>query len=197
MEKHRLEAFSDGVFAIVITLLVLDIHLPETELSTNRALLAMIWSITPSILTFVFTFLVVGIFWVAHHRIFDLVRKVDAFLLFGNIFYLLAVAIIPFPAALLAKHPDLASSVIIYSAVLGLIGTGHFVFLNHISQRPALQHTSFNQQVYKRARRVGLVGPCCYAAAILVSLLSPLLSFAFIGAPLVFYIGFASKMYVK
>lgn len=197
MNKSRLEAFSDGVFAIVITLLVLNIHLPEKEITSNQALLEVIRTIAPNLLTFVFTFLIVAIFWVAHHRIFDLVKQVDAFLLYGNIFYLLTVVIIPFPASLLAKHPNLTGSIIIYSCVLGLIGLQHFILLGHIRQRPDLQHASFTRQTYHRAIRVGLVGPCCYAMAALTSFISPYVSFIFILAPLIFYIGFASTLYTR
>lgn len=197
MNKNRLEAFSDGVFAIVITLLVLDIHLPEKEITSNQTLLAAIQTITPNLLTFVFTFLVVAIFWVAHHRIFNLVKQVDAFLLYGNIFYLLTVAIIPFPASLLAKHPGLTGSIIIYSSILGLVGLQHFLLLGHIRQRPDLQNASFTRQTFQRAIRVGSVGPCCYAIAILTSFISPYISFVFILVPLIFYIGFASALYAR
>lgn len=197
MSKHRLEAFSDGVFAIVITLLVLDIHLPPTNVTTDRAMLNLIWSITPTILTYVFTFLVVGIFWVAHHRIFNLVQKVDAFLLYGNIFYLMTVVLIPFPASLLARHPNLSSAIIIYSSLLGFIGLQHLLFVDHIHRHAPLQHSIYSKQLYQKANRIGLVGPCCYLSACLTSLLSPTLSFIFILIPLVYYIGFASRAYTR
>jgi len=197
MNKNRLEAFSDGVFAIVITLLVLDIHLPNAEAASNHELLEMIRSILPSILTYIFTFLVVGIFWVAHHRIFNMVGEVDSFLLFGNIFYLMTVVLIPFPAALLAKHPHLASSIIIYSSLLGAIGIQHLIFVDYIHRHSTLQHSIYTQRLYAQANRIGLVGPCCYAIACITSLIHPYASFVFILTPLVFYIGFASKFYRK
>jgi len=107
MNKARLEAFSDGVFSISITLLVLDIKVPNFDSLGNEQLNRALVQALPNILTFVFTFLVVGIFWIAHHRIFTLVKAVNSSLLWINIFYLMLAAIIPFPASILAKHPFL------------------------------------------------------------------------------------------
>ncbi|MGZ4507944.1 MAG: TMEM175 family protein [Blastococcus sp.] len=99
---ERLVFFSDAVFAIVITLLVLpltaEVRLPEHDL--ERAVLAL-W---PPVLMFVVSFLVVGQFWIAHHRNFGLIDRQDRTLLWLNLLTLLTVAFMPFPAALLGAH---------------------------------------------------------------------------------------------
>lgn len=100
MTKIRLEAFSDGVFAIVITLLVLDIKTPQTDVTSNQELNALLKQAIPNFLTFVFTFLVVSVFWVAHHRIFNFIKAIGNYLLWVNVFYLMIVAIIPFSASI-------------------------------------------------------------------------------------------------
>lgn len=97
MSKTRLEAFSDGVFAIVITLLILDVRLPSGANPTAEA----IRSLAPRIAAFVLSFVIVGVYWVAHHHMLYFVRQVNRQLLWLNLLVLLAVVFIPFPASLL------------------------------------------------------------------------------------------------
>jgi TMEM175 potassium channel family protein len=97
MSKMRLEAFSDGVFAIVITLLILDVRLPSGASPTAEA----IRSLAPRIAAFVLSFIIVGVYWVAHHHMLHFVRQVNRQLLWLNLLLLLAVVFIPFPASLL------------------------------------------------------------------------------------------------
>jgi len=97
---ERLVFFSDAVFAIVITLLVLPLT-AETELPRGVSLASQLRGTWPHVLTFVITFLVIGQFWIGHHRLYDRLRRYDQGLLWLNLFCLLAVAFMPFPAALL------------------------------------------------------------------------------------------------
>jgi uncharacterized membrane protein len=95
----RLEAFSDGVFAIAITLLVLEFGISEDTQDLGAALLH-IW---PSYLAYTTTFLTIGVIWVNHHQLFDLVDHVDRPLLFFNTLLLMVVAFLPFPTRLVAQ----------------------------------------------------------------------------------------------
>jgi len=114
--------FSDAVFAIVITLLVLpltaEIELPET----GEGLARQVWALWPTVLTFAVSFLVIGQFWIAHHRTFGHIRRHDTGLIWCNLLALLTVAFIPFPAALLGSHPTAedAFPVVFYAASLTL-----------------------------------------------------------------------------
>ena len=97
MEKSRLEAFSDGVFAIVITLLILDIRFPEVEYSQFAATLV---SVLPRILAYVMSFIIIGLYWVIHHNSMHAIKKTDRGFLWLNILLLLCVSFIPFPTSL-------------------------------------------------------------------------------------------------
>jgi uncharacterized membrane protein len=101
-ETTRIEAFSDGVFAIAITLLILDIHVPDTEPNTSliKAMLAE-W---PSILALLIGFFTILICWINHHYMFQIINKSNSKLLLINGFKLLVVTITPFSTALLSKH---------------------------------------------------------------------------------------------
>ncbi len=197
MTKTRTEAFSDGVFAIVITLLVLDIRLPQGEVRSNRDLLHLLQLALPNILTFIFSFLVVGVFWVAHHRIFDMIKQVNHYLLWSNIIYLMTIAIIPFPASVLAHHPFYTTSVIFYSSILFLCGLQHFFILRYAFYHQELKLAYFTREVYERALRTASIGPLCYLLAIASGFVSPIFSFCFILAALTFYIFLAPLLLPK
>jgi uncharacterized membrane protein len=119
---ERIVFFSDAVYAIVITLLVLpltaEIELPEDEEGLAHQVLAL-W---PSVLTFAVSFLVIGQFWIAHHRTFGYIRRHDHGLVWFNLVALMTVAFMPFPAALLGSHStaDDAFPVVFYAASLTL-----------------------------------------------------------------------------
>ena len=81
MNKNRLENFSDGVFAIAVTLLVLNIKLPNIKNLSNHQLNHTLMFVAPHLVTFIFSFLVIGVFWIAHHRIFSFVNVLDSTLL--------------------------------------------------------------------------------------------------------------------
>ena len=104
-ETSRVEAFSDGVFAIAITLLILEIKVPEVpEHSTNGQLLASLLSLWPSYFAFLLSFTAVLIMWINHHGFFKYLKKINTSFLYANGFLLLMVTFIPFPTAVLAKY---------------------------------------------------------------------------------------------
>ncbi len=100
-ESGRVEAFSDGVFAIAITLLVLEIKVPEAPGNHLWSALGRMW---PSYAAYAVTFLVIGIMWVNHHTVFGYIARVDRTLLFLNLVLLMGVAMLPWPAALMARY---------------------------------------------------------------------------------------------
>ena len=115
-ETVRVEAFSDGVFAIAITLLILEIKVPHAaqpgELSRD---LLHLW---PSYLAFLTSFCTIGVMWVNHHRCFTLIRRADETLIAFNLLLLLGVTWVPFPTAVLAEHllgPNQQVAAILYS----------------------------------------------------------------------------------
>lgn len=99
-ETARVEAFSDGVFAIAITLLVLELKVPQATTPLWPALVAQ-W---PSYFAFLLSFAFIGVMWVNHHRLFTHIRRADNGLLFANLLLLLGITFIPFPTSVLASH---------------------------------------------------------------------------------------------
>ena len=113
----RLETFSDGVFAIAATLLVLEITIPNPLHGSLGSELLHLW---PSYLAYATSFITIGIIWVNHHSIFELVERADRRLLFINTFFLLDIAFIPFPTKLVAHYLQKPGE---RSAVFGYAGT--------------------------------------------------------------------------
>ena len=100
-ETSRVEAFSDGVFAIAITLLILDLKVPSAPQGHLGPALTRQW---PTYGAFLISFAFIGIMWVNHHRLFNHIRHSDNRLIFLNLLLLLGVTVVPFPTALLAAH---------------------------------------------------------------------------------------------
>lgn len=101
-DPGRLNALSDGLFAIVLTLLVLELKLPETDSSSQ--LLGAFIALWPKLFSYFLTFLIAGLYWVIHHRMFGAIREVDPILLWINLMFLLPVGLLPFSTALVGSH---------------------------------------------------------------------------------------------
>ncbi len=113
-ETGRVEAFSDGVFAIAITLLVLELKVPH-DLAPGTTLLGALAAQWPSYAAFLTSFATIGIMWINHHRLFMHIRRVDNGLLLFNLFLLLGVTVVPFPTAVFAQHSHDRAAAILYS----------------------------------------------------------------------------------
>ena len=186
--NERLCAFSDGVFAITITLLVLEVKIPEIskELIATK-LMPELFHLFPFIISHLISFLVLGIFWVAHHNIFAHIKKHDHILLWLNLIFLMCVASIPFPTGLLGTYPDEQISVIIYSGVLGVTGLVLALMWWYVTTYrlvDAETDPEFVRFVYQHV----LKAPIFYFSAILVSFLSLTLAKLILIFVAIFYI---------
>jgi uncharacterized membrane protein len=193
MNKIRLENFSDGVFAIAVTLLILNVKIPDAKNYDNHELNYALRKAIPHLVTFAFSFIVISVFWVAHHRTFSLVKVVNNPLLWLNILYLLFVAIIPYPAALLAENPFLSTGILAYTVTLLSIALMHFVLLNYIINNKHIKHDALTPVVYRSYLKSAIVGPVCYISAAACSFINPYISFCFIIGALIYYIFFSGR----
>jgi len=114
VEFARIVAFSDGVFAIAITLLILAVTVPE-HLEDGETVLEAIWDQHDALLAYALSFAVIGRFWILHHRFFSEVIGFDAKLMWLNIFYLAWIVLIPFSTQVIGDHGDEAAGVILYA----------------------------------------------------------------------------------
>ena len=175
----RIEAFSDGVIAVAITLLILDVHVPTVQTGLLSALLNQ-W---PSYLGYVTSFLVITIFWANHHNMFRNIQQVDYPLLLINALFLMCIAFIPFATALLTKYitspTEQHTAAIVYGATLLLNGIlFNSIWLYAVLKR-RLVRRDLDAQTVQRITRGYLFGLPFYALAIVLSLINVELSLAF------------------
>jgi len=173
--KTRLEAFSDGVLAIAITLLVIEIRPPEVH--EGERLAHALWAQWPSYAGYLVSFLTIGVIWLNHHRVFEQVARVDGPLLLLNLNLLLWTALIPFPTAVVAENlgaggdaAETASA--LYCGVLLLMSLsfgGLFAWVTHDDR---LLHRLPSPGVTRAARLRFMFGLAVYAAAFALSWVS-------------------------
>jgi len=191
MEKSRLEAFSDGVFAIVITLLILDIRFPEVDYSHFWETLS---SLVPRILAYVMSFIIIGVYWVTHHNSMHAIKKTDRSFLWLNILLLLCVSFIPFPTSLLGRYPFQAGPIIIYGLTLITCNAVGVTMVFYVYYHPHLAVPEFTKQYMRKHIPNYIVINSAYLGAILVANPLPLLSYVIYITAVVLLIVFLPKL---
>jgi uncharacterized membrane protein len=174
MNKTRLEAFSDGVFAIVITLLILNIRLPDVKYDELPSALR---DVVPSILAYVMSFAIIGLYWISHHQSFQYIAKVDRSFLWMNILLLLFISFIPFPTSLLGKYPFKEIPVLIYGLNLLVANATGFGMLMYINYHPELATEEFTKAVFRKLVTTYAIVNLLYVMGIGLSFYAPLASF--------------------
>jgi uncharacterized membrane protein len=170
---ERINGFSDGVFAIVITLLVLEIKVPEIHKDlVSEELIPALKELAPNIVSHAISFALLGIYWVGHHTVFRLIKRYDRTLLWLNLLYLLFVASMPFPTGLVIRYGDQQISLVIYCGVLILAGLSAVAMWWHASRDHRLIDENISQETIAITYRRILTAPALYLVAILVSFIS-------------------------
>lgn len=173
-DPERVTTFVDAVFAIVITILVLEINVPS-ELSEQslREALGEVW---PTLIAWVISFLIVGMYWVWHRDLFIRMRAVNRDVVWLNLVFLLPVCLVPFAAAVLGEYHDEAIALHLYGVVLIAVSLARILLFWYVSKRPQLLWEPFEP----RSLRLGLLlsgAPILpYLIAMLVAAFAPRLS---------------------
>jgi len=175
-ETGRLETFADGVFAIAITLLVLGIRLPTPDEDLGRAL-ARQW---PEFVAYLISFLTIGIMWVQHHRLFTLIRRSNSTFAMINVIFLMFIAFVPFPTAVLAQRLGSGVDALLATILYGATMTAIAVMFNAIWRygsagggRLLIADISASRRAEARGYRYGVP---VYAFITLLAFLNPYLS---------------------
>ncbi len=177
----RLEAFSDGVIAVAITLLVLDVHVPA---SIEGALLAALTKQWPAYLGYVTSFLVVGIFWTNHHLLFKYIKRTDHFFLLINTLFLMCIAFVPFGTSLLETYMQKGQplneriAALTYSAILLLCAITFSAVWFYASWKCRLLRRDLDPSIIRRITRGYLIGSPLYLLSLIFSFIDVRISLA-------------------
>jgi len=163
----RIEAFSDAVMAIIVTLLVLELKVPELgDTFTGAEAMTALIHLTPKFLSFAMSFLVVAIFWVNHHHFFHRLKHSDRTMLWCNNMLLFWLCFIPFPTAFLGEHPLEMVPVMLYGLVLSFAALS-FVLMHVHAYHAGLFHENISRVFLQRENVRGLFAPSLYLLAVI------------------------------
>jgi uncharacterized membrane protein len=188
--KSRIEAFSDGVIAIAITLLVLDIHVPEPAGSQSLAhKLGHQW---PSYAAYVVSFVTIGIIWINHDAMLRRLRSVDHAILFRNLLLLMTIGVLPFTTALMSAYLMESEGETLAAAIYGgsflLMSLAFFWTQQHLIRAKAhLLEEHMTADARRAVLRRNAIGLVPYAFATVGALLTPYLTLAICAAVAAFY----------
>ena len=171
----RLVAFSDGVFAIAMTLLVLSLRTPNLSGSVDE-IDSELWKTLreqwPELFSYALSFFVIGRYWLVHHRMFRLVRRADAPLLVWNLALLALIALMPYPTEILGRYGDTTTAVVLYSVMMVGVGSVSYGMTRHI-HRAGLIDDKVTDEYKAHSLARSIVIPVGFALGIPVAFLDP------------------------
>ncbi len=177
LDASRVEALSDGIFAIVLTLLVFDLKVPRLGPTAGTPeLLAGLWAILPQALSYLLSFFALGNFWIAHRGQYHYIRRTDRALLWINLLFFLFITAIPFATAFLAEYPGQQVPVIVYGVDLALAGLTLYGHWRYVTRNARLLDVPVPQTLVQQQGRRILVGPLIYLVGIACALVNAWIS---------------------
>jgi uncharacterized membrane protein len=186
----RIEAFSDGVFAVSLTLLVLDLRVPQMQdgIALHDSI-KIVLALFPQFLSFAISFAVVAIFWVNHHHLFHILERSDRKLLWLNNLLLFWLSVIPFPTAFIGKYPQLPIASIVYGIVLFLTATTFTVMYAYAACAKSLMYEWVTEETRKSGIKKGIIGPALYLFSVIIAPFSTHIAiFTFILLPIFYFL---------
>ena len=188
---NRLEAFSDGVFAIAITLLIIEVGVPSVE--EGHSLFDALWEQWPSYFGFALSFIAIGIMWMNHHTMFRDIERTDHTLVVLNVLLLMTISFLPFPTAVLAEYLREADHRLDATLLYGGTLVVNAVFFNALwlyasRGRRLIDHHVSDERVRQRTYRF-LFGPTLYGLSLVLALISPWIAlWIYVGLALLYLV---------
>ena len=190
ISKSRIETLTDGVFAIAMTILVLEIAVPQ--LSHSDAAIELpkqLLELWPVILSYGTSFIILGFFWIAHDYQLHYVKRANRTFLWITIFYLMFIAFVPFSTSLIGEYGDQQISIIIYGVNISIIGFWEYIRWKYATKDHHLVDSDLDPIVITKMSRRFLLGPTIYLIAVAISFISTQVSLVmFISTPLYFLV---------
>jgi uncharacterized membrane protein len=188
-DTARLETFADGVIAIAITLLILEVDVPHTSGQALSTALASQW---PSYAGFLVSFLTIGIIWVNHHHMFKLIARTTHAFLMLNVVFLMTICVLPWPTALVADYvrdPDgRVVATAVYAGAMTAIAVMFNVVWRYAATNRRLLVDGIRDDALAKMTRNYLAGPIVYGIATIVAFVDPFVTLAICAALAVYWL---------
>ena len=192
----RIEAFSDGVIVIVITIMILELKLPDiNRQSTTKDILEQLHHMVPYFISYIFSYTMIGILWTNHHHMFHFLEKADEHLLWQNFIFLFLMSLIPLATYIVGSTPFIPISPNIYALVM-LLTTSSLFTMQHYSLRKRLIHKDTDKEltreiksVSSKAKNKAAIATLIYFISIPLAYVNVYLAYAcFILPPIIFFV---------
>lgn len=170
LSSVRIMTLADGVFAIVLTLLVLDIKAPEAL--SEAELISKLLALWPKLFSYIISFVILGIFWFGHHMEFHYIRRSDRIHIWLNLLFLMCIAFIPFSASLLGSNLENRVAIALYGFNLIAAGLVRYFHWRYITHGYRLVDIDMDRQIIRKVERIFLIVPFTYLFAICLSFVS-------------------------
>ena len=189
MNSARLEALGDGIFSIAMTILVLELVLPEVKGNSWKDFAAALHETWYGLLCYAISFIVLGIMWFGHRLMFEYIGRTDRYFIFLGVLFYMVVCLVPFSTRLLAKNTFEWYAIMVYGLNLSLCNlTLYCQWLYGIS-KPHMLHREIPAEIKREAHIQFLLSPVVYAIAIIISFYMPWISLViFIVTPVLYLI---------
>ncbi|MDQ6882170.1 MAG: TMEM175 family protein [Pseudomonadota bacterium] len=172
--KQRIEALSDGLYAIALTLLVLDLKLPSLgQSATNPDLLQALRELLPKLLTWFLSFSVMSVLWLSQVRVYHLVHSLSRTMVRLELIQLACVSLMPFSTALIGEHGDLPAAAVIYAANMLAITLTGALRTRELLHQPRVHVEKVDPSVLRRLKLRSYVLPGCAATAVVLGFFFP------------------------
>jgi uncharacterized membrane protein len=175
-ETNRLEAFSDGIFAVAITLLALDIALPKNDHLNDKVLVSEILSLWPKYFAYINSFVTILLMWIAHHGIFKMIKHVSTRLIIANGFLMLLAVLTPFPTRILGDYISsdaFRAAAVIYTGFFILVSIAFTALWFVVKNERKLLHDNIDDRFIKAQTKIEFTGLGCNIAITVVTFFSP------------------------
>ncbi len=179
MGKQRIEALSDSIFAFAMTLLVLNLKIPAISqaMMTQGFLGQALVELWPKFVSFIISFLILGLFWIAHHGYSHFLKRTDRYFLWINLLFLMLVVFVPFSADLLGGYPKHRISAIVYGCNIMALGMTLYWQWAYATSGHRLVGSNLELELIRKGKKRILMGIWANACAVLLAFVNPTFSF--------------------
>ncbi len=190
MNKSRLENLSDGLFAIVLTLVVFDVKIPDTEaIKTSASLAHALFELLPTLEEFFLSFVILTMFWIGHNFLYSVFAKtINRTLIILNLFYLALISLIPFSARVLDLYRDIPLAVVVYGVNIFFIGVLNVIIFNYALSSDEVDTAEVSTRLIKQARIRQSITPFFTLIGIAIAFYSIHVAYLFYALPIIFNI---------